>query len=85
MRGESGSNSDVSNQPITGIIEVGESKMTGFSTMPPEKSDEDEKRDEGLLRMLKARPKRREELKLGKPRNPRGKKKTENKKSGRRP
>jgi hypothetical protein len=45
--------------------------MTGFSTMPPEKSDDDKKRDEGLLRMLKTRPKRNEDLKVGKPRNPR--------------
>lgn len=41
---------------------------------PREKSD-DERRDEGLLRMLKMRPVRNEQLKLGKPRNPRQKRK----------
>jgi hypothetical protein len=43
------------------------------------KSD-DQRRDEGLLRMLKMRPKRNKDLKLGKPRNPR--KKPETKKPG---
>jgi hypothetical protein len=38
--------------------------------VPADKSA-DQRRDEGLLRMLKTRPKRNEELKLGKPRNPR--------------
>jgi hypothetical protein len=33
----------------------------------------DERRDEGLLRMLKMRPKKNQELKLGRPRNPRKK------------
>jgi hypothetical protein len=36
-----------------------------------DKSDDDKRRDEGLLRMLKAKPKQNKDLKLGKPRNPR--------------
>jgi hypothetical protein len=36
-----------------------------------DKSEDDERRDEGLLRMLKAKPKQNKDLKLGKPRNPR--------------
>jgi hypothetical protein len=35
--------------------------------------EEDRRRDDGLLRMLKMRPKNNEDLKLGKPRNPRHK------------
>ena len=42
---------------------------------------EDSRRDDGLLRMLKMRPKTNRELRLGKPRNPRKKPKT--KKPGR--
>jgi hypothetical protein len=36
-----------------------------------DKSDDDKRRDEGLLRMLKTPPKQNKDLKLGKPRNPR--------------
>jgi hypothetical protein len=36
----------------------------------------DVRRDEGLLRMLKMRPKTNQDLKLGRPRNPRKKPKT---------
>jgi hypothetical protein len=64
---------------LPGIIEIGESKMTGLCTMATEKSDDDKKRDEGLLRMLKTRPKRNVELKIGKPRKP-GRRKTQKKK-----
>jgi hypothetical protein len=46
-----------------------------------DKSDDDKRRDEGLLRMLKTKPKQNKDLKLGKPRNPRQKPKT--KKPGR--
>jgi hypothetical protein len=51
---------------------------------PQELDDDDRRRDEGLLRMLKTPPVRNEKLKLGNPRNPQQKKKSkETKKPGR--
>jgi hypothetical protein len=47
-------------------------------TEPPDEKSSDELRDEVLLRMLRTKPKRNAQLKLGKPRNPRQKAKAKN-------
>jgi hypothetical protein len=67
------------NQRITATLGDKRVQDGRVSTMPTEKSDDDRKPDEGLLRMLKMRPKLNEDLKPGKTRNPR-RKSTDNKK-----